>query len=288
MYLMPDYVTWPMSAPCALRQHVALTSTKERAVLAYAQSGETVFAACLRLFHSYPLAVRRHYAEHRYGSMVMMSPEAGTASFFVLIMERDDLFAIRPWDRRDWARVEIRPREPVDESVRRLIGSAVPVLRDGVLLGWVAGQQVRAVLAAHGRLPEPWDDASVVPGALVMPRVGSQPAERPPLTGRPLDDGKLWEYIARGQLTDLTPLVSRQAGRVFWVPGVDEVGGRRVGRLVVTERLHSDDSWLPAGVYVDRWAPREETAPLTASQLLALPGVTDLSRSCERQYLLGV
>jgi len=160
----------------ALRQHVALTSTKERAVLAHAPSGETVFAACLRLFHSYPLAVRRHYAEHRYGSMVMMSGEAGAAGFFVLIMERDDLFAIRPWDRRDWARVEIRPREPVDDGVRRLIGSGVPVLRDGVLLGWVAGQQVRAVLAAHGRLPEPWDDASVVPGTLVMPRVGSQPA----------------------------------------------------------------------------------------------------------------
>jgi hypothetical protein len=257
-------------------------------VLAYAQPGETVFAACLRLFHSYPLAVRRHYAEHRYGSMVMMSRDAGTAGFFVLIMERDDLFAIRPWDRRDWARVEIRPREPVDESVGRLIGSAVPVLRDGVLLGWVVGQQVRAVLAAHGRLPEPWDDASVVPGALVMPRLGSQPAERPPLTGRPLDDGRLWEYVARGQLADLTPLVSRQARRVFWVPGVDEVGGRRVGRLVVTERLRSDDSWLPAGVYADRRAPRESATPLTASQLLALPGATDLSRSSERRHLLGV
>jgi hypothetical protein len=288
MYLTPDYVTWPMSAPCALRQHVSLTSTKERAVLAHAQSGETVFAACLRLFHSYPLAVRRHYAEHRYGSMVMMSRDAGTAHFFVLIMERDDLFAIRPWDRRDWARVEIRPREPVDDGVRQLIGSADPVLRDGALLGWVVDHQVRAVLAAHGRLPEPWDDASVVPGALVMPRVGSQPDERPPLTGRPLDDGRLWEYVARGQLTDLTPLVSRQAGRVFWVPGVDEVGGRRVGRLVVTERLRSDDSWLPAGVYADRRAPRESATPLTASQLLALPGATDLSRSSERRHLLGV
>jgi hypothetical protein len=258
-------------------------------VLAYSQSGEAVFTACLRLFLSYPLAVRRHYAEHRCGSMVMVSGDAGAARFFVLIMERDDLFAIRPWDRREWARVEIRPREPVDDGVRRLIGSAVPVLRDGALLGWVAGQQVRAVLAAHGRLPEPWDDASVVPGTLVMPRAGGQPAERPPLTGRPLEDGRrLWECVARGQLTDLTPLISREPRRVFWVPGVDEVGGRRVGRLVVTERLRSDDSWLPAGVYADRWAPREETAPLTASQLLALPGVTDLSRSSERQYLLGV
>jgi hypothetical protein len=121
-----------------------------------------------------------------------------------------------------------------------------------------------------------------------MPRVGTLPAERPPLTGRPLDDERLWEYVARGQLTDLTPLISGQPRRVFWVPGVDEVGGRRVGRLVVTERLQSDDAWLPAGVYADRWAPREESAPLTASQLLALPGVTDLSRSCERRQLLGV
>jgi len=256
--------------------------------LAHAQSGVSLFADCQRLFREYPLAVRRHYAEHRYGSMVMMSDDAGKAHFFVLIMERDDLFAIRPWDRRDWKRVEIRPCEPVDASVRELIGSSVPVLRDGALLGWVTGQQVRAVLAAHGRLPEPWDDATVVPGTLVMPRVGTQPGDRPPLTGRPLDDGRLWEYIARGELTDLTPLVARQPGRVFWVPGVDEVDGRRVGRIVVTELLRSDDAWLPAGVYTDRWAPREEAAPLTASQLLALPGATDLSRSGERQYLLGV
>src|SRR6204780_5242214 len=138
----------------ALRQHVAPRSSKEHAVLASAQAGATVFTACLRLFRDYPLAVRRHYAEHRYGSMVMMGRDGGTARFFVLIMERDDLFAIRPWDRRDWARGEIRPREAVDDSVRRLISSSVPMLRDGALLGWVAGQQVRAVLAAHGRLPE--------------------------------------------------------------------------------------------------------------------------------------
>ena len=257
-------------------------------MLAHAQSGDTVFTACLRLFRSYPLAVRRHYAEHRYGSMVLVNRDAGTARFCVLVMERDDLFTIAPWDRREWARAEIRPSGPVDAGVRWVIMSSVPVLRDGVLLGWVDDQQVRAVLAAHGRLPEPWDDASVVPGTLVMPRVGSQPAERPPLTGRPLEDERLWEYVARGQLTDLTPLIAGQPRRVFWVPGVDEVGGRRVGRLVVTERLRSDDSWLPAGVYADRWAAREEAAPLTASQLLALPGVTDLSRSCDRRHLLGV
>jgi hypothetical protein len=258
-------------------------------VLAHAHAGDTVFTACLRLFRNFPLAVRRHYAEHRYGSMVLMTRDAGTARYSVLIMERDDLFTIEPWDRREWARMEIRPRETADSGVRWLIMSSVPVLRDGVLLGWVDGQQVRAVLAAHGRVPEPWDDASVVPSILMMPRAGSQPAERPLLTAVQLDDWRLWEYIDQGELADLTPMVSRQPGQVFWVPGT---GGRASrppgGRIVVTERLHGDDCWLPAGVYADQWTLREETAPLSASQLLALPGVTDLSRRCDRQHLLGV
>jgi hypothetical protein len=168
--------------------------------------------------------------------------------------------------------------------------SSVPVLRDGVLLGWVAEQQVRAVLVAHGRVPEPWDDASAVPGMVVLPRAGSQPAERPPLTAVQLDDWGLWEHIEHGRLADLTPLLARHPGLAFWVPGS---GGRHPGRqpggrVVVTERLHGDDCWLPAGVYADQWTLREEATPLSASQLLALPGVTDLSRRAERQYLIGV
>jgi hypothetical protein len=257
-------------------------------VLANAQSGDTVFTACARLFRSYPLAVRRHYAEHRYGSMVLMNRDAGTARYCVLIKERDDLFTIAPWDRREWARAEIRPHGPVDASVRWLIMSSVPVLRDGMLLGWVADLQVRAVLAAHGRVPEPWDDASAVPGILVMPRAGSQPAERPPLTAIQLDDWGLWECVGRGQLADLTPLISRHAGRAFWVPGTGGQAGRRWGgRIVVTERLHGDDCWLPAGVYADQRTLREESTPLSASQLLAQQGVTDLSGRYERQHLIG-
>jgi hypothetical protein len=258
-------------------------------VLAHAQSGDAVFTACVRLFRGYPLAVRRHYAEHRYGSMVLMNRDAGTARFFVLIVERDDLLVVGPWDRRDGGQVEIRPHAAVPGGLRRVIESSVPVPRDGALLGWVAGQQVLAVLTAHGRLPEPWDDASVVPGVLVMPRAGSQPSEWPPLTASPLDDGRLWQYVERGQLVDLAPLVAREAGRMFWVPGIDGRAGRRIGgRVVVTERLHADDFWLPAGVYADQWTLREGTPPLSASQLLALPGVTDLSPGYGRQGLLGV
>ena len=257
-------------------------------MLVSARSGDTVFAACLRLFRGFPLAVRRHYAEHRYGSMVLMSRATGTPRFYVLIMEWDDLFVLRPWDRRDGARVEIGPAGEVPAAVRRVIEAGVPVPRDGLLLGWLSGHQVQAVLAAHGRLPEPWDDPSAVPGILVLPRAGSQPAEWPPLTGNPLDGGRLWQYIARGQLADLGPLVTHKPGLVFWVPGADEATGRRNGaRVVVTERLTTDEYWLPAGVYADQRALREGAPSPTARQLLALPGVVDLAGGRGR-HLLGV
>jgi hypothetical protein len=266
-------------------------------VLAHAWSGDAVFAACLRLFRDYPLAVRRHYAEHRYGSLVLMDGAANSARFFVLIREWDDLFALRPWDRRDGARVEIRRDEPASADARRVIESAVPVPRDGTLLGWLAGRQVRAVFAVYGRLTEPWDDPAAVPGVLVMPSVGSQPGDRPPLAVSPLDDGRLWEYVARGQLADLTPLVSRRPGRVYWVPGASGRAGRpgvpgvpgapAGARIVVTERLDTDEFWLPAAVYADHVTFRDGTLSRTASQLLALPGVVDLAHGHPGRHRLG-
>jgi hypothetical protein len=265
----------PLDPPC-----------KEQTVLVNARSGDAAFAACQRLFRQYPLAVRRHYAEHRYGSMVLLNRAAGAARFYVLIMEWDDLFVLRHWDRRDGSRTEIGPDAPVPGDVRALIETSVPVPRDGALLGWLAGCQVQAVVAAFGRLPEPWDDPSAVPGVLVLPRAGSQPADWPPLAVSPLDDGQLWDCLASGHLADLTPLVSRSAGQVFWVPGA---GGRRAGSLiVVTERLSSAELWLPAGVYADHWTLREGTPVSTASQLLAQPGVVDLAGGRGTGRLLGV
>src|SRR5690242_21803225 len=109
-----------VSAGCAAASS-AISSQGRGAVPADAQSGDSVFAACLRLFYRYPLAIRRHYAEHRYGSLVLMNRAAGRARFFVLIMEWDDLFVIRPWDRRDGGRVAIRRDEPVPDDVREAI-----------------------------------------------------------------------------------------------------------------------------------------------------------------------
>lgn len=258
-------------------------------MLAHAQPGDSVFMSCLRLFHSYPLAVRRHYAEHRYGSMVLVSPDAGAARFSVLIMEWDDLFVIRPWDRRDWPRVEIRPDQPVPGHISRLIESSAPVPRDGALLGWVVDHVVRAMLLVYGRLTEPWDDASAVPGILVLPPVGGRPADWAALTADPLHDERLWEYLERGQLADLSALISHQPGRVFWVPGADErVRRRPSGRIVVTERTGAGNFWLLAGVYADSSAQRDSVLLPSARHLLARPGVVDLARGYGQRLLLGV
>jgi hypothetical protein len=249
----------------------------EQAVLADVHPGDAAFAVCERLFRSCPLAVRRHYAEFRYGSMVLVS-RAATPQFSVLVMERDDLFILRPWDRRDWPRVEIRPGAPVSDGVVRLIQASVPVPRDGVLLGWVSGGQVRAVLLAHGRLAEPWEDPSALPGIAMLPLAGSDPARWPPVLpglemASALDEKWLWEQSDRGQVADLDRLVGRQAGCAFWAPG--RAGGA-AGYVVVTERLGTAQCWLPAGVYAS-YAELAQGIPLPpARQLLAQPSLVDL------------
>jgi hypothetical protein len=222
--------------------------------------------------------------------MVLANRDAGEARFFVLIMEWDDLFVLRHWDRRDGPRVEIGPHQAASAEVRRVVEASVPVPRDGALLGWLTGHRVQAVLAAYGRLPEPWDDASAVPGVLVMPLVGSPTAEWPPFAARPLDDGALWTHVTRGGLVDIGPLVTRLPGCVFLVSGGDGAAGPRLtgARVVVIERLSTDDCWLPAGVYADQRTLRTGTPTMTASQLLALPGVVDLAGGDGQRRLLGV
>ena len=244
--------------------------------------GDAIFMACQRLFVDYPLAVRRHYAEFRYGSMVLASRGGDGGEqprFTVLIMERDDLFVIRPWDRRDWPRVEIRRGEPVDASLARLIESSAPVPREGALLGWVDGGQVGAILVAYGRLPEPWEDPSAMPGIAVLPPAGGNPARWPPLLegappGGALEERRLWEHAARGQLADLLMLIGRQAGLAYWVPGAL---GNDGNCIVIPERLGGDGCWLLAGIYADHGALSAGVQVPTASQLLAMPGVIDLA-----------
>ena len=236
-------------------------------------------AACVQLFERYPLAVTPHAADTGYRSLVLLSRAGGPPSFFVLTQASDDLFVIRSWHRGGGVNQQIRPGEPVPVIVRQVVTGGIPVPRDGTLLGWVTGRQVTVMLATHSRQPETWDDPVPVPEIRVLPMAGTcEPLHWPPFTAGPLDDGRLWEYLERGQIVDVGPLLTGSAGSAFWVPSADRRSARHEdGCIVVIGNLPAQEYWLAAGVYTDHWMLREGIMPLPAGRLLAQPGVVDLT-----------
>ena len=245
----------------------------------HALPGTASFAACSQLFSRYPLAVTPHCADGEYRSMVLMNHAAGPDGLFVLTQARDDLFVIRSWDRRDGVNQEIRPGEPVSGIIGQAVTGGMPVPHDGALLGWLTDSQVTVLLAVHCRQPEPWDDPVPAPEIRVMPMAGTSDLMHwPPFTASPLADGRLWEYVERGQIVDIAPLLTHSAGRAFWVPSPDSRNLRgEVGCVVIAGNLPAYEYWLPAGVYMDHWTLREGIQPPPVGQLLALPDVVDLA-----------
>jgi len=213
--------------------------------------------------------------------MVLINCAAGPDDFFVLTQARDDLFVIRSWNRRDGVNQEIRPGEPVSGIIHQAVTGSMPVPHDGALLGWLTDSQVTVLLAVHCREPEPWDDPVPVPGIQVMPMAGTTDLPHwPPFTASPLDDGRLWEYVERGQIVDIAPLLTQSAGRAFWVPSPDRRSARHEkGCVVITGNLPADEYWLPAGVYMDHWTLREGIQAPPVGCLLALPDVVDLAHA---------
>lgn len=237
------------------------------------------FATCLRLFRRYPLAVTPPVAGAGYQSMVLMNRAAGMAGFFVLTQVHDELFVIRPWDGRDGFGQEIRRGHAVSGVTCQVLIDAMPLPRDGALLGWVTDRQVTVMLAVHCPHLRRWDDPERFPEIRVMPMAGTSALlQWPPFTASPLDDGRLWEYIEWGQIVDVVPLIARSAGLAFWVPAPGTRAMRGEGFVVIRDNLPGDDYWLPAGVYMDHWTLREGITAPPAGRLLSLPGVVDLAR----------
>lgn len=242
-----------------------------------ALSGAASFAACLRLFRCYPLAVTPHPANGGYPSMVLMSRAAGSAGFYVLTQVDDDAFVIRSWNDSQGASQEIRPGEQVSGVAGQVISSGMPLPHDGALLGWVTDCQVTVMLAVHCPHPGTWDTPVPFPEIRVMPMAGTSALrEWPPFTSSPLEDGRLWEYVEWGQIVDIVPLVTRSTGLAFWVPLPGTRGARGEGFVVISDNLPGDDYWLPAGVYMDHWTLREGIQAPPTGRLLSLPGVVDL------------
>ena len=125
----------------------------------HALSGAASFAACLRLFRSYPLAVNRS-SPHAGGgwqrSIVLRHRVTdGTAAgpgYWRLTQDPGGHFTLTPWSAEPADRQEIRPGSPVSVASHRVITEGMPVPRDSALLGWVSDRQATVMLSVyHGR-----------------------------------------------------------------------------------------------------------------------------------------
>lgn len=255
----------------------------------HALSGAASFAACLRLFRSYPLALNpscpgdpapasaRHAAGWR-GSIVLRHRGFDDTGFYVLAQHPAEHFTLRPWRAGNDESHEIRPGTPVPVVSHRIITEGMPVPRDGALLGWVTDRQVTALLTVRHGGRALAGERPGVPEIRVLAMVGSEPIRWPPFSAGPLDDGQLWDYLDRGELVDLTPVLPRAEG-TYWVPSQHPDRARRGhGCAVIGRSIEGLEYWVPAGVYMDHWMLREGVPTPPASHLITLPGTTHLSR----------
>jgi hypothetical protein len=287
------------------RARLEVGSRGEQPVFVHALPGAASFAACLRLFRSYPLAVNpcyssewqrsivlRHRAFERQGAVagrgaVERQDGSGVqdvfagSGFFVLTREPGERFTLRPWRADEGKAATISVGAPVPAACHRVITEGMPVPRNGALLGWISDRQATVLLSVFHGDPLSQDSRVQVsvPQVRVLAMVGSQPMRWPPFTASPLDDGRLWEYAQRGEIVDLAPLVACNGGGASWVPSQHPGrAGQGHGCVVVARNLRADDYWVPAGTYMDHWMLREGVPAPSATHLLTLPGTTDLSQ----------
>jgi hypothetical protein len=244
-------------------------------VFVHALSGAASFAACLRLFRSYPLAVAPCYSGGWQRSIVLRHRAFEGSGYYTLTQDPAEHFTLRPWHPADGEEHEIRPGAAVPVTSHRVITEGMPVPRDGALLGWVSDRQATVLLSVyHGQPASPVP----VPQVRVLAMVGSEPMRWPPFTVGPLDDGRFWEYVERGEIVDLAPVIVHGPGGTFWVPSQNPGrAGQGHGCVVVRRNLQAEDYWVPEGVYMDHWMLREGVPSPPADHLLTLPGASDLS-----------
>jgi hypothetical protein len=214
--------------------------------------------------------------------MILMTRAAGEAKFFVLT-KTDRAFYIRPWNCGEETAQEVIPGEPVPGNFAQAIAHGMPVPRGRAVLGWAPDRQVTAILAVHGGhtagagTADP-DMAGAVPAIQVMPMSGTVTIDWPPTGASLIGDGRLWDYLERGDIVDIAPLLASCPGQAFLAPCPHGHGSPRgAACVVVTANLVAREYWLPAGVYTDHWTLREGIPLPPAGQLLALPGTVDMA-----------
>ena len=261
----------------------------------HALSGAASFAACLRLFRSYPLALNpsypgdpgptsaRHAAGWR-GSIVLRHRGFDEPGFYVLSQHPAEHFTLRPWRAGDGEFQEIRPGTPVPVASHRIVTEGMPVPREGALLGWVTDRQVTALLTVRhgaGRAGRKQTARRGGPACLrsacspwwaASPSAGRRSPRARSTTGGcgSTSSGASW-WTSRRYL--------HRAEGAYWVPSQHPDRARRGhGCAVLGRNVEGLEYWVPAGVYMDHWMLREGVPTPPASHLLTLPGATHLSR----------
>ncbi len=239
--------------------------------------GAEPFARCEQLFSCYPLAAAPHCDGRGSRSMILMARAEGEAEFFVLT-ETDHAFYIRSWNSGHEAVQGITPGEPVAGTFARVIAHGMPVPQGHAVLGWAPDRQVTAILAVHGVQSADAGRVPAVPAIQIMPLSGTVTIDWPPFGTNLLGHGRLWDYLERGDIVDVAPLLASCPGRAFRTPCAHGHGSLRgAACVVVTANLVARDYWLPTGVYTDHWVLREGIPVPPAGQLLALPGTVDMA-----------
>src|ERR1700748_2113853 len=82
----------------------------EQPVFVHALSGAASFAACLRLFRTYPLAINCSGWER---SIVLRHRGFGGSGFYILTQDLEDQFALRTWNPAEGDSQEITAGAPV-------------------------------------------------------------------------------------------------------------------------------------------------------------------------------
>jgi hypothetical protein len=206
--------------------------------------------------------------------MVLIVRNGHDADF--LTLARDDsegkpFYSLVPW-RPYGPRVYIEADGgAVSGTAAIALGQGIPLPRHGSLFGWLAGNEVTALLAVYTRYSPEYPE----PSWAVMPRAGVPVRRWPPFTDEEMFGSWFWEHYRAGAVVSLAGLIAASPCTAFWVSSEAALGW---DCCVVSRDIANDGRYtLPRGCYLYYEALRQGVAVPPPETLLAGMGKADLA-----------
>ena len=206
--------------------------------------------------------------------MVLIVRDGDDAGFFTLV--RDDsegtpFYSLVPW-RPDGPRVYIEADgSAVSATTAIALHHGIPFPRHGSLFGWLAGNEVTALLAVYTK----YSPENPEPSWAVMPRADVPARTWPPFTDEELFGSWFWEPYRARAMVSLAGLIAASPGTAFWVNSEAALG---FDCCVVSSDITNDGRYtLPRGCYLYYEALRQGVAVPPPETLLAGMAKADLA-----------